>query len=533
MDAAADAGCAGRGPRRARRHHASTARACSTRATRSRSAPRSGCGLCRTPRRRATSLLVVGSELGDSDLWGGRITGTAVIRVDIDAGPAAQELPRRRHAARRRRRGAVGRADGPAARTARGPGTAPPALPRLREACRTEARRDAGPYAAVNAAVRAALPADGVLTGDSSQVTYFGSVHFFDVPAPRRFCYTPGYATLGYGLPAAIGAALAAPGRAGGRAARRRRPDVLRAGARHGRRAGAAAADRGGGQRRLPARSATRSRPAASRPSASTCTRPTSRCSPRAMGGARRRAPSRHRSRSPGCVHDALGRRPPDLDSTSTCDGSEPVDVAIVIVYLVAMIAVRLLGQAPGHHPVRLPRRRPPARPADVLRHHGRGRAGRRVDDRRRRARLRVRHLRHVAGGRDRRRHPGAVAAVRRPDPAPARLHREPDAGAALRARVERALRRGDVGLHADALGHLDDRLRDDLRRAARPGQGPVDPARRRYRGDLLDAGRHVVDHAHRLRPVRDQDDRHLLHPAAGRAGAGRAGSPGWPRSCP
>jgi acetolactate synthase-1/2/3 large subunit len=52
-----------------------------------------------------------------------------------------------------------------------------------------------------------------VLAGDSSQVTYLGSVHFFDVPAPRRFCYTPGYATLGYGLPAAIGASLARPDR--------------------------------------------------------------------------------------------------------------------------------------------------------------------------------------------------------------------------------------------------------------------------------------------------------------------------------
>jgi acetolactate synthase-1/2/3 large subunit len=52
-----------------------------------------------------------------------------------------------------------------------------------------------------------------VLAGDSSQVTYFGSVHFFDVDHPRRFCYSPGYATLGYGLPAAIGAAVARPGK--------------------------------------------------------------------------------------------------------------------------------------------------------------------------------------------------------------------------------------------------------------------------------------------------------------------------------
>ena len=73
---------------------------------------------------------------------------------------------------------------------------------------------DAGPYAEINAAVRAALPADAVLTGDSSQVTYFGSVHFFDLPAPRRFCYSPGYATLGYGLPAGLGAAIGRPGAA-------------------------------------------------------------------------------------------------------------------------------------------------------------------------------------------------------------------------------------------------------------------------------------------------------------------------------
>ena len=72
---------------------------------------------------------------------------------------------------------------------------------------------DAGLYAEINAAVRKALPTDAVLAGDSSQVTYFGSVHFFDMPAPRRFCYTPGFATLGYGLPAGLGAAIARPGK--------------------------------------------------------------------------------------------------------------------------------------------------------------------------------------------------------------------------------------------------------------------------------------------------------------------------------
>ncbi len=100
----------------------------------------------------------------------------------------------------------------------------------LRAACRDEAPVDAGAYAEINAAVRAALPADAALAGDSSQVTYFGSVHYFDVPAPRRFCYRPGFATLGYGLPAGLGAAIGATRRTGRRPARRRGTDVLRAG---------------------------------------------------------------------------------------------------------------------------------------------------------------------------------------------------------------------------------------------------------------------------------------------------------------
>jgi acetolactate synthase-1/2/3 large subunit len=155
-------------------------------------------------------LLVVGSELGDSDLWEGRITAEAVIRCDIEPGQLHKNC----------------RADvallGDAPTTLRALLATLPAIPtnglatarasELRDACRAEARDGAAAHEEINAAVRAALPADAVLAGDSSQVTYLGSVHFFDVPAPRRFCYTPGYATLGYGLPAAIGASLARPG---------------------------------------------------------------------------------------------------------------------------------------------------------------------------------------------------------------------------------------------------------------------------------------------------------------------------------
>jgi thiamine pyrophosphate-dependent acetolactate synthase large subunit-like protein len=158
------------------------------------------------------ALLVVGTELGDSDLWGGQIRGRTVIRCDIDPaqldknctadhvllGDAATTM-----AALLRALSAGRSTPDSSERTAA-----------LRAACLTEAMADAGPYAEINAAVRAALPADAVLTGDSSQVTYFGSVHFFNLPAPRRFCYSPGYATLGYGLPAGLGAATGRPGTA-------------------------------------------------------------------------------------------------------------------------------------------------------------------------------------------------------------------------------------------------------------------------------------------------------------------------------
>jgi thiamine pyrophosphate-dependent acetolactate synthase large subunit-like protein len=154
------------------------------------------------------ALLVVGTELGDSDLWEGRIRGGTVIRCDIDPAQLDKNCP------------ADLRLPGDAAATLSALWAALPTkagggeqrAAELRAACRKEAAVDAGPYAEINAAVRAVLPADAALTGDSSQVTYFGSVHYFDLPAPRRFCYCPGFATLGYGLPAGLGAAIGRPG---------------------------------------------------------------------------------------------------------------------------------------------------------------------------------------------------------------------------------------------------------------------------------------------------------------------------------
>jgi 5-guanidino-2-oxopentanoate decarboxylase len=62
-------------------------------------------------------------------------------------------------------------------------------------------------------AIRAALPWDGVVFTDMTQIAYLGN-YVFPVDGPGRWFHPSGYGTLGYALPAALGAKLAAPARA-------------------------------------------------------------------------------------------------------------------------------------------------------------------------------------------------------------------------------------------------------------------------------------------------------------------------------
>jgi acetolactate synthase-1/2/3 large subunit len=164
----------------------------------------------------ADVTLVVGSELGDSDLWGGTIDGPTVIRLDIDPGQLDKNRVGQAHllgdAATTLRLvldalpdylSRDGRSDDGALRAAA-----------VRASCRGQAESDGAAWVAVNQALRRALPAGSTVAGDSSQVTYFGTAHFFDVGRPGEFLYMAGFATLGYGLPAAIGAKIADPSRA-------------------------------------------------------------------------------------------------------------------------------------------------------------------------------------------------------------------------------------------------------------------------------------------------------------------------------
>jgi acetolactate synthase-1/2/3 large subunit len=60
--------------------------------------------------------------------------------------------------------------------------------------------------------LRAALPPEAIVVNDQTGINYWMEWHF-PVLRPRTFLYPVGSATLGYGLPAAIGAQIAHPDR--------------------------------------------------------------------------------------------------------------------------------------------------------------------------------------------------------------------------------------------------------------------------------------------------------------------------------
>ncbi|HKX08426.1 MAG TPA: 5-guanidino-2-oxopentanoate decarboxylase [Stellaceae bacterium] len=154
-------------------------------------------------------LVAVGTELSETDSWSDWLTlPRTLIRIDLDrhtltrdypptvglladAGPTLAALTERFGRAR----------DTQAERAARirvlGHGNPDP-LGRK--------------HMAVLDAIRSALPGNGMLFSDMTQIAYTGN-HYFRCEAPRSWFHPNGFGTLGYAMPAAIGAKLACPER--------------------------------------------------------------------------------------------------------------------------------------------------------------------------------------------------------------------------------------------------------------------------------------------------------------------------------
>lgn len=172
-----------------------------------------GAGLHQPSARRlaedADVVLAVGTELAPSDLWTGpyALSGT-LVRIDVDAaavttnadpavrlvGDAAETLD------------ALAKTLGPVHRAA-GPVRAEVA----RAALRADGAAEGAAYREILAALAPVVDGSTVIAGDSTMVCYYGVLSGLAVHRPAGFLYPTGGGTLGYGLPAAIGAKLAEP----------------------------------------------------------------------------------------------------------------------------------------------------------------------------------------------------------------------------------------------------------------------------------------------------------------------------------
>ena len=158
----------------------------------------------------AEVLLVVGAKLGEADLWVDALEAEGtVIRIDrletqidknqkadvgivADADVAIDALLESIPAGERESRVDVAG---------------------VLEAMVTESRELDPKNTALGETIAAALPEDVIMTTDSSTVAYWGLLNMIKTRKPNSTPYMATYATLGYGLPAALGAKLGAPER--------------------------------------------------------------------------------------------------------------------------------------------------------------------------------------------------------------------------------------------------------------------------------------------------------------------------------
>ena len=160
----------------------------------------------------ADTVLAVGTELSPSDLWNGPLpTQGKLVRIDIDpvqavtnavpdvavVGDAALVL---RDLLARLPKGH------PDPRNAEVAGY-------WRERKLKDAQAEGEEWLPIVDAIASVLPRRAIVSGDSAMVCYYGALGNLPTHGPGSFLYPTGYGTLGYGLPAAIGAKVGNPDR--------------------------------------------------------------------------------------------------------------------------------------------------------------------------------------------------------------------------------------------------------------------------------------------------------------------------------
>jgi thiamine pyrophosphate-dependent acetolactate synthase large subunit-like protein len=159
--------------------------------------------------RKADAVLVFGTKLGGSETEDGamRLPAT-LIRVDIDPEEIERNYRPSRAIVADARQTAEALHDALAAAGVGKDGWRPEEI----ATARAKALETAfgGENAEYVAALRRAIPRDGILVNDTTMMSYAAAKHF-PAYAPRTFLVPAGYFTLGFSMPAAIGAKIAQP----------------------------------------------------------------------------------------------------------------------------------------------------------------------------------------------------------------------------------------------------------------------------------------------------------------------------------
>jgi thiamine pyrophosphate-dependent acetolactate synthase large subunit-like protein len=162
------------------------------------------------------AVLVVGTELAPSDLWWGPLELTdKAVRIDVDpaqavtnAVPAVSVIADARLALGALL-DALGASEDFDPADPDTPGAARAA--RFREAFHAHAREDAARWTDLLDSLTGALGRDGIVVADNAMVAYFGALEMVPAHHPRSFLFPTGYGTLGYAVPAGIGAKVGRP----------------------------------------------------------------------------------------------------------------------------------------------------------------------------------------------------------------------------------------------------------------------------------------------------------------------------------
>lgn len=154
-------------------------------------------------------LLAVGTDLGPSDLWNGPWDfDGALVRVDLDPTQMTVNL-----CADVALIGDAGETMAALTALLGDHAPVPPDAAGWRERMDAEGREEGARWVQEIAALASVLDRDAIVTGDSAAVCYYGLRTNLPAYCSGSILYPTGFGTLGYGLPAAIGAKVAHPDR--------------------------------------------------------------------------------------------------------------------------------------------------------------------------------------------------------------------------------------------------------------------------------------------------------------------------------